>query len=320
MARMEANQVILDYDFEGSAGGSVKVIDIAYGLSLLNRKSYRSGYVYSVDYVEYIGAEDDIVQTVVMPFSYPLLNAWRLGFDEWKKQRARAIDETGIEPGKWSDFKPWYSVQHYEGPSGGAGWEEITPSGITGNTLAFAPLSTAGSEWNRAELIATVASSAQAQTINVGMLGLDDMSVAYGSLINVYGETRVATLAPDPLLPTAASTSWITRVGPEPADMQEDVINLIEAENDYPPYANEEDVTSPPIYNGGAFSADNGFLMDKGRVGSTGRPLTLNGGVVPLGLMILRIVSTSGADGLFRVHCTRGNYKGVAAVPMGDFR
>jgi len=314
MVRLEANQVVLDYEFTGAVGGTVKMIDIAHSLSLINRKSYRSGYVYSVDYVEYIGGTGDEVTTVILPLTYPLINAYTLGYEEWKKQRAQTIDESGIEPGRWSDFKPWFNSYHFDNT-----WNEITPVGMSGNTLSFAALSTTGSEWNRAELVANDVSAATTTTLNVGMLGFDDFGIGYGSLMNVYGDTRVATLAPDPLLPTAASTSWITRVSPQSGEMSEDVINLIENENDYPPYANEEDVTQPPIYNGGGFSAPCGMLMDKGTTGSTGRPLVLNGGAVPLGLMAIRIVSAVAESTLVRVHMTRGAYKGVAALPMGDF-
>lgn len=311
---MQANQVVLDYEFTGAQGGTVKMIDIAHSLSLLNRKSYRSGYVYSVDYIEYTGSSSDEVTTVILPFTYPLINAYKLGFEEWKEQRAMAIDESSIRPGRWSDFKPWFNSHHFEGT-----WDEITPVGMTGVTLDFDLLSLTGSEWNRAELESNDIAAATTTTVNVGMLGFDDFGIGYGSLMNAYGDTRVATLAPDPLLPTAASTSWITRVAPQSGEMSQDVINLIENENDYPPYANEEDVTQPPIYNGGGFSAPCGMLMDKGTTGSTGRPISLNGGLVPLGLIAVRIVSSVGEDTLIRVHLTRGEYKGVAALPMGDF-
>ena len=115
---MQPNNVTLDFTIDHGRG----IISIPRCLSLLNRRSYRSGYVYSVDYVEYIGAAEDRFKTGCLPFSYPLFNAYKLGFENWLEQRAEAIDETGIEPGKWSDFKPWFSEGHLIGVGGFFYW------------------------------------------------------------------------------------------------------------------------------------------------------------------------------------------------------
>lgn len=325
MVRPQANNVILDFELGTMALGQpkVQVVDIPRALSLVNRKSYRSGYVYAVDYIEYIGYAYDELTTFCMPCSYPLFAAYKLVFDEWRDQRSRNIADSGIEPGKWSDFKPYYNTHHFEGT-----WEEVYPIGkaaTPAGVVVTEELSRTGSEWNRAELVFNDAAAATVTQVNVGMLGGDDLGVSYGSAMNVYGETRVATLAPDPLNPTASSASWITRVGPESADQSEAVINLLENENDFPPYANETDVSSPPIYNGGPQSIDAGLLLDQVTVGSTGRAVTMNGGLIPFGMfcVVLKNLEDSTlpveGHGTLRVHCSRGEYKGVAAMAMGEF-
>ena len=50
MARPKLNTVVLD--FVGAAGASI--VSIPRALSLANRKSFRCGYVYSVDFIEVI--------------------------------------------------------------------------------------------------------------------------------------------------------------------------------------------------------------------------------------------------------------------------
>jgi hypothetical protein len=185
--------------------------------------------------------------------------------------------------------------------------------------FTFAELDRTNAEWNHAEIVRNDHAAATTTTISVGMLGDDDLAAAtpYGSLMDAYGSTRVATLAPDPLLPTDASGSWITRTGEQSGEMSERVINLIEDENDFPPYANQNDVTLPPTYVGNGQSAPGGIMMDTSVTGTTGRAVSLNGGLVPLGLMV--VTMGGGAGGILRVHCTRGDYKGVASVSMGDF-
>ncbi len=299
---------ITTLDFSSDEAGK-KIIDVARALSLYNRRSYRSGYVYSVDYIEYIGTANDTVSIIALPTTYSILSAYRMGFELWKEQRAETIEDTGIEPGRWSDFKPWYSAEHLDGS-----WAELLPRGMS-TGLVLQPLDVTGSEWNRAEIVINDVAAATTSTVNVGMLG--DDALPYGSLMHAYGVTRVATLSPDPLLPAFASGSWIVKTGEESGEMAEKVIQLLEDENDQPPYANQADTALGPTYVGNGLSAPRGILVDQGLAGTTGRAVNLNGGLVPLGLLA---VSTAGGAFSIRVHMTRGTYKGVAAKSMGSFR
>lgn len=307
MARPQLNTVTLD--FQNAESGQF-VIDCARALSLYNRRSYRSGYVYSVDYIEYIGSAGDTVKVIKIPENYVTLGAYKLGFHVWRQQRAEAIDESGIEPGKWSDFKPWMCENHKDGS-----WAELAPEGVA-VSMAPVALDQTGSEWNRAELIINDFDPAvDTSTLDVGMLG-DDNGTLYGGLINAWGETRAVTLSPDPVISDQAHLSWITRTGEASEAMTSDVIELIDTENDVPPYANQADSTLPPTYVGNGQSAPRGVLVDSSVAGTTGRSVSLSGGLVPLGLLAFETV---GGPFTLRVHMTRGEYKGVAAMTMGSF-
>jgi len=311
MAHPKLNITILDF-YSGEPG--IKIVDCAKALSLYNRRSYRSGYVYSIDYIEYIGTVNDTVTIAVLPTTYGILGAYRLGYEAWLEQRSEAIDETGIEPGKWSDFKPFYNEDHFQGAVGG--WPELEPRGMDG-ALTLQPLDQTGAEWNRAELVHNDFAAATTTTIAIGMLGANNLPVFYGSLMNEYGVLRSPTLSPDPLVPGGASGSWITRTSEAAAAMSSAVINLVEDENDQPPYANQADVALAPTYVGNNESAPGGIMLDTSTAGTTGRSVNLNGGLVPLGLLA---ISTAGGAYHLRVHMTRGSYKGVAAKSMGSFR
>ena len=151
------------------------------------------------------------------------------------------------------------------------------------------------------------------------MLGTS--AAPYIGLIQEWGNTRSGTMAPDPLTPTALSLSPLSRTGEESSDMARDVLELVEEENDNPPYANEPDQAQPPIYVGGTTVAA-GVFSDRSVTGTTGRSVSLNGGLFPLGLIRLSVAGPAVGDTLplFRIHMTRGEYKGVAALPCGDFR
>lgn len=307
MARPQLNITTLDF-YAGAAGNYI--VDIPKALSIYNRKSYRAGYVYSVDYIEYVGTAGDNVLIGQLPNTYVTLQAYKLGFELWKSQRSEAMQAEGTEPGKWSDFKPFYNISHMDNS-----WPEMSPRGL-GTGLTMQVLDLTNVEWNRAEIVTNDIGAATTTSYGCGMLGDDDLAANYVSLIEGYGDTRVATLAPDPLLPTTASDSWVQRTGEASGEMTSDVVTLVEDENDFPPYANQNDVTLPATYVGNSQSAPGGILMDRSVAGTTGRSVTLNGGLVPLGLLA---VSTAGGGFTLRVHLTRGLYKGVAAMPMGDF-
>jgi len=314
MARPKLNTVILDYTLEVAT----QICDIPRGLSLLNRKSFRSGYVYSIDFIEYIPHIDqtssDYVIIAKIPENYNTLAGYRLGFSHWREQRAMAIAETDIQPGKWSDFKPYYNEAHAVGAM-----PELLPVVMNASVDGLTAIDNTGSEWNRADMEVHDIGAATTTRYSIGMLGDSDVAATYGGLIDAWGDTRTATIAPDPLTPNVASQQWITRTGATSEEMSGEVIQLIEDENDFPPYANQIDVTLAPTYVGNGQSAVGGMLVDKALTGSTGRAINLDGGLFPLGLMVVTL-ATVGTGGTLRVHCTRGNYKGaVAALPMGDF-
>ncbi len=317
MARPEANNVVLDYTIAHGNG----IIDVARGLSLLNRKSYRSGYCYSVDFVEYIGHTLDTIRTGCLPMSYPMFNAYQMGFEAWREQRAMVLDEAeSLEPGRWADFKPFFSLGHLLG-GGAGGFIEYLPFGIIDYSLNLGPLDDTDAEWSRATLEYNDPGAATTSEVYVGMLGADALGSQYGSLMYQYGSLRSPTLAPDPNTPQIASGAWITRTGEQSQEMSEAVVNSIENDNDFPPYANQTDPTLPPTYVGNDQSAPGGLLMDQSVTGTTGRAVSLSGGILPCGFLIFNAdMDDQGNVATLRVHCTRGSYKGVAALSMGDFK
>ncbi len=314
MARPLSTNVVIDYIMDDDPTTSYACIPQA--LSLLNRKSFREGYVFSVDYIEFIGRVDDVISIIKLPEGYTTTRAWTMGFNAWKEQRAHALDANdGAGPGKWSDFKVLMDIDDNSA-------NRLKPNGMSPSGTTFATLSTVGAEWNTAEIVVNDPAAATTTEFTIGMLG--PVVPPYGALIQTWGDTRAGTVAPDPNQPGELSLSWIMRSGEESSDMAVDVLNLVESENDNPPYANvvEDGLGPTPIYVGGELSAPGGVLHDTAVLGTTGRPFSMSGGLFPLGLM--KIVpswsdTSPGQNRVIRVHCTRGVVKGVAAAKMGAF-
>lgn len=314
MAKVPSCNVTLDFIIPDEA--ATQYISIPQSLSLINRKSFRDGYVYSVDYLEFIGRAGDVISIGKIPEGYTTMSAWKMGFEAWKQQRHNAMEDVpGASPGKWSDFKCLMDVNDNA-------TTRLKPYGLSAGGTSYAVLPTVGSEWNISKFIVNDVAAATTTEYNVGMLGANVGT--YGALIQTWGDTRAGTISPDPNMPGDASGSWIIRTGEEAGEMALDVMNEIETDNDRPSYANVvEDGTAPtPIYVGGELSVPGGVLVDITTLGTTGRPNSMSGGLIPLGLLRLQpgwSDSTAGQERILRVHLTRGKYKGVAALPMGDF-
>lgn len=315
MAKPKLATTVLDF-YTNDAGQYV--IDIAQSLSLLNRKSFRQGYVYSVDYIEFLsGSPEDYVFIGKLPETYVTVQAWKAAFEAWKKQRHEAFEETEyMTPAKWADFKVYFDKDHKE-----ANRVFMTPRGVGSLTGTMQTVDVTGSEWDHAQIEVNDPLANTATNCYIGMLGDDDLTagVQYVSAIQAYGATRSATLSPDPALNLAdASLSWIVRTGEASGEMSIDVMATGVELNNQPPYANQADPALPATYPGNDQSVPFGYIHDYATSGSTGRPIVLDGGLFPCGLMTIEFAGEGGFG--LRVHLTRGTYKGsVAALPMGDF-
>lgn len=313
MAKVPTANVTLDFVIPDEV--DVQYISIPQSLSLMNRKSFRDGYVYGVDYLEFIGRAGDTITVAKVPEGYTTTQSWKMGFEAWKEQRHSALEETPqASPGKWADFKCLMDV-------GDNASTRLRPVGLSAAGTAYSLASNTGSNWETSSLFYNNLAVATTTEIFVGMLGA--VTASYGGLIQTWGNTRAGTVAPDPNMPGAASDSWIIRTGEESGEMAQDVVNELEGDNDFPPYANVTDPADTPIYVGGELSCPGGVLVDTTVLGTTGRPNSMSGGLIPLGLLRLNPVWTDASAGqarILRVHLTRGKYKGVAALPMGDFK
>jgi hypothetical protein len=315
MARPKSTNVVLDYIL--TPNGGAEYIDLFQGLSVLNRRMFRQGYVLSVDFIEYIGNSGAEISIVKIPEGYTTHRAHEFVYRLWKSQRAEALENLDtLSPGKWSDFKVYMEAAH---ESVGQG---LLPSGASsGGTVLNQVAAYGNAEWNYADIVYhDPALPGTSNQLDIQMLGSNDLPNGRAACIDTWGEVRLRTHNPDPLNPLDASTSWAVWTGENSADQTSQVIDLIEDENDSPPYGNQPDTTLNAILVG-ANSLPGGVLVDTAVTGTTGRPVALDGGLIPCGLLKVTVGQAEVVThSTLRVHCTRGEYKGVAALPMGDFR
>lgn len=323
MARPLATQVDLGFTCQvDDQGDNYFLVDIPRCLSLMNRKLFRSGYVYSVDSIQIMVHSGVLnppheIEIWKIPEIYNSHKAYTLAYQQWKKQRTEVAESGEVENtgrsimGRWSDFKLWYNENHKDG-----NYTELVPAAIDGN--AWNPIS--GGEWNRAEIVYYDAANV-AQEMQIGMLG-DDNTPDYGGAIEAWGDVRAGILTPDPLIYDDYSTSWIGHLGPAAEDLEQPVEDLIQDENDLPPYLYESDPTNDPKYVGASTVGSDGVPHSYSLINTINENIHVPGGLFPLGMFVVKAPPTVDSSGVFRmiVSVTRGAYKGVAALKMGDFR
>jgi hypothetical protein len=312
MARVPLNQVDLGFELSVEAGENLKIIDLARCLSLMNRKMYRSGMVYSIDGIS-VACPNSVTnefEVWKIPEIYNVSASYRLAFETWREQRAEAAVDIGDSPspmGRWSDFKLFYNENHLAGD-----YDEVYPEGIDAGAWA----AITGGEWNRADIVFYDAANA-VHTMPIGMLGADN-TPTYGGVIEAWGDTRTGVMTPDPLLPDAFSESWIGHTGPAAEALEEPVQVLIADENDFPPYQFEADPTQDPKYTGASIATD-GVPHSVQLVNSVNQNTHISGGLFPLGFIVFKYFGLETSQMKLIVHVSRGEYKGVAALPLGDF-
>ena len=113
---LEMTQRFLYYNLKNQAtsGEDSHYIDLAAGLSAVNRRLYRQGRQYHIANITVIDTSGDSkVRFCTLPQVWTTNKSHKLMFDAWKDQRARALENAPSNvTGRWADFKVYMSNQH----------------------------------------------------------------------------------------------------------------------------------------------------------------------------------------------------------------
>ena len=98
-------------------------IDLAEGLSIVNRRFYRQGMQYAIGGIQIFNGSSVNGRILVekLPTTWPLSNAWHKAFAFWLKQQNEAIADSGSESAvaKFRDFKVFADKFHMIAHNGG---------------------------------------------------------------------------------------------------------------------------------------------------------------------------------------------------------
>lgn len=289
----------LRYELTNSGSANTETshfIDLARDLSAINRRLYRQGRDYHIRKVTVTSINTPNgggrISLSTVPDSWTARNAWKRGFETWRKQRKEASDASGIKPGKFDDFKVHLSVD-------GKGATKLLPKDNGGNSVTLG-------EWQYAVLHSPDGTTS-ADDMTLHMLGAHNGSAGSWNsigLIQSYGETRTTVDTGTPNVPATASDDPLVNMFDHGTNFDE-VINEIEQDNDEPPYSvtdyagDNTNMPKPLVCQTGAF-------VD-GRV-------VLGGFNAICGLLEIEAQSAIGNDVYeVLVELAPGNYRGISA-------
>ena len=212
-------------------------IDLAAGLSAINRRLYRQGRQYHIANISLIDTQGDTkVRFCTLPQVWTTSKAHKLVFDAWKDQRARALENAPSNiTGRWADFKVYFSQQHAKES------REAIGAGKSGVTLpVFSDLdSIPDGEWEYSD-VSYIKSGAEKSNQVLWMMGEHITGVHHTQdgvgVLDALQE--MLSIPPEsPILPTNMENSIVMSMNPSTGIDNSDTLANIMDDNDLSPYA-----------------------------------------------------------------------------------
>jgi len=294
-------------------------IDIALGLSVLNRRAYRQGVYYYVSGVTVHDSNQNVwTKFATAPDNWPVKRSWIRGFRKWSEMNSKAAANAGLDDmainGKWADFKIFLSSKHRSNADGGEsgvgdGTGPLLPitsrdyenvdwsSGFMNPTIDNSAVLPAG-EWEYSRYI----SQQDADGQHITLLGEHVPNTEY-CLTHGFATVRQTVRSEDPELPAQISTDYLNTLFDDEDNQNQDVIDDLDDENDYPPYNKD-------FYP----CVESCIVAQTANSAGAGAVTRAPGFVVPFGL--LEVITNSATSGKVEIviELAAGNYNGVAAA------
>ena len=313
--KLELTQRYLYYNLENQATSPGNVtgryedssyIDLAAGLSAMNRRLYRQGRQYHIANITVVDTSGDSkVRFATLPQVWTTNKAHQLMFDAWKDQRARALENAPSNvTGRWADFKVYMSNQHRK-ESGTTPPSIILPVNSDLDTID-------AGEWEYSEISYMDQTGTEHDNQPLWMLGNHDVNTAAGTDgVGICKALQEMLEIPSesPVTPPLHK-SVIMQMNPATGDDNTEVLLNIMDDNDLSPYNGTRVIGAEST----ATNSDSFVTREVGWSNKGTASLPVMGFPVPLGLLEVR--QSDGSEGNVigvLIELVPGEYKGVHA-------
>ncbi len=296
------------------AGTTINYIDMAKDLSIVNRRLYEQGRQYFIGAVEWLFVLDtNVVDTVYVAVetagdTWVVHNAHTKAKALWNEMNQLVLHDNPSIEGKWADYKVYLDDHMRTGTV-------LSPEGYTVGEWNYSDYVLPQHEVDPATGVPLAADQCQVHLVGP-TVGAPGNFVSVG-LVDAYQESRARVqIAPD--VPAGMSQSFFNLLT-DSGSQEPELADVIDAENDEPPY----DIDN---YPGGAINSPGTIFQEIGVASSTFPNGKLPGFSAECGLIKLSIaaykdgvlVDLGGEDLIVKFSVMPGDYKGVAALPMGQ--
>ncbi len=298
------------------SSSTLNFVDTARELSKVNRRLYSQSRLYGYQGLTFIWRAAGNLATIEATVStagntWIVQNAHVKGEALWNQMQQLVLEDNPSIAGKWHDFKVRLDGQQLVS-------RELSALDSTGAAYSVG-------EWNYAsyvmpqhEVDPATGLPLAAEQFEATLIGNDTPTKK--SLVKAYADSRARPNADVPNVPAGMATSFFNLLT-DSGSQEPELAGVIETENDNPPYnldnypGAEVNAPAPVVVGYAAISASE---VD-GHIGPF---------VAPCGLIQIEIkgYDTNGAavDAAampavdILLHVAPGEYKGVAAIPMGQ--
>jgi len=275
-------------------------IDLAAGLSAINRRLYRQGRQYHIANISVVDTSGDSkVRFATLPQVWTTSKAHKLMFDAWKDQRARALENAPSNvTGRWADFKVYMSQQHRK---------ESLILPVNSDLV-----SVAAGEWEYSEISYMDQTGTELDNQPLWMMGTHvptGTGVSDGVGVCKSLQEMLSIPPESPIVPDLAK-SVIMSMNPATGEDNVEVLANIRDDNDLAPYNGTLVIGSDST----STDTDSFVTREVGWSSKGTASLPVMGFPVPLGLLEVR--QDDGATGNVigvLIELVPGTYKGVHA-------
>ncbi len=310
---------VLQMTFVVPTGSSY--IDLSLCASILNRRGYKQeDMTWAVSEFEFLGDGTGVVQVQKLPETWVYQNAYTKSRALWNEMNDQVLDtQEGIR-GTYADFKVYMddnmvsqSIQDDSNQSG----RILTPVQSVGgaNQWTLADFSAAGpprADWEYSQLtLPNDPATGTTTSYYIHAVGAD-LPTSKG-MIAGYAASRSRPHTVDPNVPTI--NGWMNEIFDD-GDQLDDLKDIIEGDNNRPPYAVGSESTATDFYPGG--STEQTGLQVHSFCNFTATTVSaknrIQGGLFQNGL--IKIVNGSDATLSLIVHMMPGHHRGYYCEEM----
>lgn len=321
--KLEPAQMTFTFATPDTVGGNY-TIDLSQSASLLNRRFYRQGINWVVESIKFSSAGTGQVQVSKIPTTWTFFNAYKKGFESWRKMNAQALEMSESVRARFEDFKIYADQVHHNAGYGA----NLLPLDSAGNPATVG-------EWKSSKIVVPQTATASAGTVvnfevmatgasfpGAGTSGFDAVSLVEG-----YAASRALPYDEDPNTPADASDvsgvtpeNWMGAMQNEGTNQDFHVINDQITENNKAPYPFEGDGSATDTqYPGGANQLPaleyhdivQLFASSTGQIGTR----MGKGGIFAAGLMRVNWTPASAANLVIQVNMVPGEHRGYMCEP-----